>query len=882
MPFIPPLIAAASAAFATISLTQVVVGTLISAGLSALSAVLAKGTKSDLGSRGQNLTAKGPVEWHDIIYGRVRTGGKFGFWATSQFASNSNGLLHYCVIVAGHEIDAIEAVYFGDEEIPLDANGEAIGFYNGFVRASFWYGTPDQLADPALVAAIPQQITAAHRARGCAGVRLTLLADTEGRWPNGFPKINFRVRGRKVYDPRDAGQNIGDPTTWKWSENGILCTADYMRGVPGRTTTSEVKREYGCRETDDRFDWTNIAIGASVCDEAVPLAAGGTQKRYTINGVISSGDSPQDVLPKLFASIGGAFAPVGDKISMWPGYYRIPSAHLTDADLVAPPATMVHQTASQAFNTVKGVYVDLQNYAEPQDFPAVSIPAYRAIDGEELIRDLEFPFTNNAAACQRLARLLLYRERQEIVTTRRYNLRPFNVAAGDVVTLDDPREGWVTKPFECQKVTVMVEPDANGVPVIMIELVLKETAPEVYLWTTDLETLIDPAPNTSLPDPRNVAPPGAPGIAERQYVIRRGAGVRTEVTVSWTPSTAFGVVGYELQYRVVGAAAWIDGPMQASTVRILPDVSAGQYDFRVRAVTHLGAKSAWVQSPPTNVVGLSARPSALTTPQIEVQGNQARLTWSPATELDVIEGGEIQFRYSPLTTGVTWDNAVSIGQPVPGGEGHAVLPSMTGTYLLRAVDSTGNASNTVSIVAKQQSQHAFTGRAGSPFAQQPGWSGIKTGLQVASGRLTLSGAGQFDTIADFDAVADLDGFGGLATTGTYQYAATIDFGAVVRSRMTSQIVTATVVSGDTIDARTQSIDDWEDFDGAAPGAADAWQEFRQTDDDPGGSPVWSAWNRFHVAEVEARAVQIRLQAVVESQAYNIEIIEASTKVEAVS
>ncbi|MCS7002799.1 MAG: hypothetical protein NZ518_08120, partial [Dehalococcoidia bacterium] len=49
---------------------------------------------------------------------------------------------------------------------------------------------------------------------------------------------------------------------------------------------------------------------------------------------------------------------------------------------------------------------------------------------------------------------------------------------------------------------------------------------------------------------------------------------------------------------------------------------------------------------------------------------------------------------------------------------------------------------------------------------------------------------------------------------------------------------------------------------------DAWIEVRQTDDNPGGSPVWSEWVRLDAAEKRARAFQFRLQLRSYDPAYN--------------
>jgi len=91
-----------------------------------------------------------------------------------------------------------------------------------------------------------------------------------------------------------------------------------------------------------------------------------------------------------------------------------------------------------------------------------------------------------------------------------------------------------------------------------------------------------------------------------------------------------------------------------------------------------------------------------------------------------------------------------------------------------------------------------------------------------------------------------------------------------RVRLVSTIVGQTVNVNDLIDERTGDIDDWLDFDGTAGGGAcDAWLEARATDDNPAGSPTWSAWNRLDVSEYYARAFQFRLRIISSDPAYNL-------------
>lgn len=145
--------------------------------------------------------------------------------------------------------------------------------------------------------------------------------------------------------------------------------------------------------------------------------------------------------------------------------------------------------------------------------------------------------------------------------------------------------------------------------------------------------------------------------------------------------------------------------------------------------------------------------------------------------------------------------------------------------------------------------------------------------------LKLIGAGLFDDIPDLDLVASLDAYGGVTSSGTYTFAGDADLGSVMNVRVTSELETLIVLANDLIDARTEDIDDWVDFDATDGAEADAWVEMRETDDDPAGAPAWGEWERLDASEHECRAMEFRCQLMTEDPAYNIHVIELSVVID---
>jgi hypothetical protein len=190
--------------------TKAFVTTLV---LGAVSQALAKKPSAPtLTQRDQTVTVRQPVAPHQIIYGRTRVGGTTVFLESTQ----SNKFLHIVVTLAGHEIDAVEKVYFDDQEVTLDGNG--IGF-SGKARVQYKLGAADQTAFADLVSESGGLWTTNHRLRGiaCAYIRLEYDQD---KFPNGVPNFSFLIRGKKVFDPRTS--------TTVWSSNAALCLNDYL------------------------------------------------------------------------------------------------------------------------------------------------------------------------------------------------------------------------------------------------------------------------------------------------------------------------------------------------------------------------------------------------------------------------------------------------------------------------------------------------------------------------------------------------------------------------------------------------------------------------------------------------------------------------------
>jgi hypothetical protein len=780
----------------------------------------------------------------NVVYGRAMVSGPLVFAAST----NDNSTIHLVVALAGHECDAVEEIYFNDELVGArDGSGNVTaGRFAGHAMVRAYLGAADQAADSELVAA-GVGWTSDHRLRGVTYLylRLTFSRDV---FPRGIPNIKAVVRGKKLYDPRTA--------TTAWSDNPALAVRDYLTA------------SYGLACASTEISDSAIIAAANICDEDVALAAGGTENRYTCNGVIDLGNSPRQILESLLSPMAGVLTWQSGVYRISAGAYTAPAVTLTADDLRGAVRVRPRVQRQYLFNGVRGTYASPDNEWQPSDFPAVANSTYASQDGQVIYRDIALPMTTSPATAQRLARLQLERGRQGITIDMPCKLTAFRVAAWDVVRVTLPSLGWSAKEF---RVVNWQLADTGGV-----DLTLQEEAAASYDWTTAMETVIDPAPDTDLPDPFTVAVPGVPSVTESLYETREGGGVKARATVNWGAAADAFVAGYRLEYRVTGTSDWTVLPDTAATAVEINDVAPGRYDLRVKAINTLGVGSAYATRSNIEILGLAAAPGAVTGLSLQAAGGLAVLTFDLHPDLDVRVGGKIRVRHSASLAGATWESSVSIGEAVNGTSTVAVLPLKAGTYLLKAEDSSGIQSVApASISTKQATALAWSSLA--TVQEDDDFTGTHSDTVVEDvggvGILQLESIGTIDAQPDFDAIDNLAAIGGILADGTYDFATGIDLGSVKHVRLTSRIVAQVINALDQFDSRAGDIDAWADFDGTTGASADAWVEVRETDDDPAGSPTWSSWRRLDAAEFMARGFDFRARLTTADPAYNIQISE---------
>src|SRR6185436_8148984 len=184
-------------------------------------------------------------------------------------------------------------------------------------------------------------------------------------------------------------------------------------------------------------------------------------------------------------------------------------------------------------------------------------------------------------------------------------------------------------------------------------------------------------------------------ITATESLYQAGTDIKAKVTVSWDKVDR--AVSYILRYKK-DDDNFVDLPEnQFNDIDVL-DVQPGTYTFDVSAINSVGKVSQSNRivkeifgktAPPLDVENFSMIPNA----------GQAYLTWTQASDLDVLVGGQIRIRHTPDIVDQDWANAIDIVPAMAGTATSCLAPLLAGTYMAKFVDSSGNLSvNAVEIV----------------------------------------------------------------------------------------------------------------------------------------------------------------------------------------
>lgn len=374
---------------------------------------------------------------------------------------------------------------------------------------------------------------------------------------------------------------------------GLSLATNYFVIIYQRKTTLRIKLATSLANA-----LAGTAVNFTTTGSGTMTITKNAEPRYYGGGVIESSETVGDNLRDLLTVIGGDFIYVGGTWKIKAASYQTPVFTFNEDHLVSPISIRTKASRRDRFNLIKGVYVSPLNEGEPADYPPVTNSSYVAQDNGKVIPiDYDLPMTQRPATAQRLAKIKLERSRQELFFEASFNLAAMQVQPGDVVYLNNTRMGWSSKPFEVVKWTLTSE-SQDGVPIYIVKMALQETASTVYDWNNGEETAVDPAPNTNLPNPRNVAAPTSLAVFPAEIPTASGD-LTYQFLITWVPPVDIFIVNggyFDIQFKESSSPDWErsfraeDEDSSITVKQVKPGVN---YDCRVRSVNQIGVRSSW-------------------------------------------------------------------------------------------------------------------------------------------------------------------------------------------------------------------------------------------------------------------------------------------------
>lgn len=783
------------------------------------------------GTRGlltNNLDGTAPQQY---VYGQVRKGGTITFY---EATGTDNKYLHMVICLAGHEVEEIGSIYVNDKVVTLDGSGFVTSDpWKSKIRIKKHLGADSQTVDTDLES--ETSATSAFRGRGIAYLYARLEYDQDV-FANGIPTITAVVKGKKVYDPRTL--------TTGWSRNAALCVRDYLTDARGLGDTS--------------IDDTMLSVAANVCDEAVALVGGGSEVRYAMNGVVSSDSTPNDILHNMMTACAGTLFWGQGAWKLKPAYYTPPVKTFTLADLRSNITLQTRSSMADIFNAVQGTFNDAAQDWITADYPKIASATFVTEDGGiESALDFEMPMTTSSATAQRIAKLTLFRGREQMTFSAEFGLAALEVQVGDIVAITNPRYGWTDKEFEVTSWKFFTSSENNDLRVAMS---LRETSEAAFDWAAEESALL--ANNSALPSAWDVPPIGITVESEMRVSFEKLTNV---IKVTTTATSGIFIERVETQFRQTGETEWRTLGVGAVGSFEAVDIDDGYYDVRARAYNQFGVRGEWTYRNGFQVAGLAIPPQDVTGFVAEVNGDSINLSWSAVTDLDL---SYYIIRHAKETTGATWSGSVTYVEKVARPSTEASVPAKAGTYLIKAVDKTGVQS--VNATAVVVSADEVTARATVvTIDEDPAFSGVMDNVVLQDGEIRLGNVALFDSLSgNIDSLSgqwDALGVSYTVTDGTYYFANIIDRTVAEQGFVTVDMVTRRFdTTGGLWDDLAGSLDLlpglWDDLTGGADfNDTNVTAYVSTTNDDPAGSPTWSDWRKIRAANVYGRALKFKIE-----------------------
>jgi hypothetical protein len=452
----------------------------------------------------------------------------FQSWGTN----NEYGII--LIALADHKCEDLVGAWWNGKRVTFDAaaakaNGAAGGTGDGAAVSeatiggtphlwiTFYDGDWNQSADAQLISNSGGRWTSNDRGRGVCYVRIKAYTpssmsstDFQTAFPSGLSGLVsgwvWELKGYRPYDRREDGsaggtgsQRYNDQTTLTYDNNCAVLTENLLRGFFVEDTVASVgsrKRDtfYGLGLDDADLPYAENVAAMNACDEAVTLRAGGTEPRYTANGVISCDQPCETVLQDLQGAMAGKIAFGPGRWLMLPGVPMTPvGSNLTDDDIRidGPYSFKDHTPLGEATTAIFARFADPKQYYQATPLPPrINTTAEAAVGRKG--ENLDLIYVTSQSQGQRCMNIYLNRAAMEKRATIALAPEQIVLEPGDWKTWASSRP-WGTVTFE------VVQPNLrlSDKDALMSVLDLREISDSVFAWTpaTDELDYVSPTSN---------------------------------------------------------------------------------------------------------------------------------------------------------------------------------------------------------------------------------------------------------------------------------------------------------------------------------------------------------------------------------------------------
>lgn len=415
----------------------------------------------------------------------------------------------FIIATSAHEVESIDSIWFDDREAWRDDGINppvVLSPYTGYLTV-----TPITAGTAANYININGGTVwgSSCRLTGCSYVHIRIkrtgsTSKVESPLVNGLPsRVTIKGKGAKLYDPRldstvtggSGAERADQQNTWGSGastnrDNPALQLLWFLLGWDINS-----KLSVGCGIPPARIDLPSFITAANICDEAIALAAGGTQPRYRTAGVGSDADNRMEIIQILLTSMNATLRDSNGKLSItvMKNDLATPVLEFDDNDILGDFTWNQTRGLNESMNAVHGKYTDPSNNSlyQPVEYPVISIAS---VDGIERMQTLDLPWVQEGRRAQRIAKQVLQRAQYKGIFSATFSMKALGCEVGDIVYISFEPLGWADKPF---RVLTQGINNTGQVPMTLIE----ENA-AIYAWDADEQPLVT-ATAPTIYDPLN-------------------------------------------------------------------------------------------------------------------------------------------------------------------------------------------------------------------------------------------------------------------------------------------------------------------------------------------------------------------------------------------